>query len=40
MSLFAVQAAPPPKFDSSVARVLRAFRIPGVGVAIVKDGKA
>ncbi len=38
-SLFALQAAPPPKFDSYVAQVLQAFRVPGVAVAIVKDGK-
>jgi CubicO group peptidase (beta-lactamase class C family) len=38
-SLFTQQAAPPPKFDSYVAQVLQAFRVPGVAVAIVKDGK-
>jgi CubicO group peptidase (beta-lactamase class C family) len=38
-SLSALQAAPPPKFDSYVAQVLQAFRVPGVAVAIVKDGK-
>ncbi len=38
-SLFALQAAPPPKFDSYVAQVLQTFRVPGVAVAIVKDGK-
>jgi CubicO group peptidase (beta-lactamase class C family) len=38
-SVFTQQAAPPPKFDSYVAQVLQAFRVPGVAVAIVKDGK-
>ncbi len=32
-------AAPPPKFDDYVAGVLRTFTVPGVAVAIVKDGK-
>jgi CubicO group peptidase (beta-lactamase class C family) len=36
--LFA-QQGPPPKFDSYVAQVLQTFRVPGVAVAIVKDGK-
>jgi CubicO group peptidase (beta-lactamase class C family) len=38
-SLFTQQAAPPPKFDSCVAQVLQTFRVPGVAVAIVKDGR-
>ncbi|HEY8256189.1 MAG TPA: serine hydrolase domain-containing protein [Gemmatimonadales bacterium] len=38
-SLVAQQTAPPPKFDAYVAQVLRTFRVPGVAVAIVKDGK-
>jgi CubicO group peptidase (beta-lactamase class C family) len=32
-------AAPPPGFDAYVAGVLRAFAVPGVAIAIVKDGK-
>jgi len=32
-------AAPPPGFDAYVARVLEAFTVPGVAIAIVKDGK-
>jgi CubicO group peptidase (beta-lactamase class C family) len=32
-------AAPPPGFDAYVARVLRAFTVPGVAIAIVKDGR-
>ena len=32
-------AAPPPGFDGHVAQVLKAFEVPGVAVAIVKDGK-
>ena len=32
-------AAPPPGFDAYVASVLRTFAVPGVAVAIVKDGK-
>ena len=32
-------AAPPPKFDDYVAGVLKTFTVPGVAVAIVKDGK-
>ena len=32
-------AAPPPDFDAYVAKVLATFRVPGVAVAIVKDGK-
>ena len=32
-------AAPPPGFDAYVARVLRSFSVPGVSVAIVKDGR-
>lgn len=30
---------PPPNFDGYVGRVMRTFTIPGVSVAIVKDGK-
>jgi CubicO group peptidase (beta-lactamase class C family) len=33
------QAAPPPGFDAYVAQVLRTFSVPGVAVAIVKDGR-
>ena len=32
-------AAPPPAFDAYVARVMREFSVPGIAVAIVKDGK-
>src|SRR5512141_3031627 len=32
-------AAPPPGFDAYVAGVLKAFTVPGVAVAIVKDGR-
>ncbi len=32
-------AAPPPGFDGYVAQVLETFSVPGVGVAIVKDGR-
>jgi CubicO group peptidase (beta-lactamase class C family) len=32
-------AAPPPDFDAYVAKVLSTFQVPGVAVAIVKDGK-
>ena len=32
-------AAPPPDFDAYVARVMKSFTVPGVAVAIVKDGK-
>jgi CubicO group peptidase (beta-lactamase class C family) len=32
-------AAPPPKFDAYVAGVMKAFTVPGVAVAIVKDGR-
>jgi len=32
-------AAPPPGFDAYVARVMREFSVPGVAVAIVKDGQ-
>ena len=30
---------PPPDLDAYVARVLREFNVPGLSVAIVKDGK-
>jgi CubicO group peptidase (beta-lactamase class C family) len=32
-------AGPPPGFDGYVAQVLKAFTVPGVAVAIVKDGR-
>jgi len=32
-------AAPPPAFDAYVDSVMRAFEVPGVAVAIVKDGQ-
>jgi CubicO group peptidase (beta-lactamase class C family) len=32
-------AAPPPGFDGYVAQVLKAFTVPGVAIAIVKDGR-
>lgn len=32
-------AALPPSFDALVARAMKTFEIPGMGVAIVKDGK-
>jgi CubicO group peptidase (beta-lactamase class C family) len=32
-------ATPPPNFDGYVGQVLKAFAVPGVAVAIVKDGK-
>jgi CubicO group peptidase (beta-lactamase class C family) len=35
----AQQPAPPPGFDQYVERVLTAFHVPGVAIAIVKDGK-
>ncbi len=35
----AQRAGPPPRFDAYVTQVLRTFRVPGVAVAIVKDGK-
>ena len=37
----AVTAAqqPPPKFDQYVKRVMETFTVPGLSVAIVKDGK-
>jgi CubicO group peptidase (beta-lactamase class C family) len=37
--LVAQQTAPPPKFDAYVSQVLTAFSVPGIAVAIVKDGK-
>jgi CubicO group peptidase (beta-lactamase class C family) len=33
------QNAPPPDLDAYVARVLKTFEVPGLSVAIVKDGK-
>ena len=32
-------AAPPPRFDAYVTSVLETFTVPGVAIAIVKDGK-
>jgi CubicO group peptidase (beta-lactamase class C family) len=37
--LSAQQITPPPEFDAYVATVLKAFAVPGMAVAIVKDGK-
>src|SRR4051812_48608510 len=31
--------APPPALDATVARAMQQFRVPGVSIAIVKDGK-
>ncbi|HEX5004894.1 MAG TPA: serine hydrolase [Gemmatimonadales bacterium] len=31
--------APPPGFDDYVAKVMRQFEVPGMGIAIVKDGQ-
>ena len=33
------QNAPPADLDSYVAKVLKTFEVPGLSVAIVKDGK-
>ncbi|HSB08499.1 MAG TPA: serine hydrolase [Blastocatellia bacterium] len=33
------QTSPPPDLDSYVARALKEFEVPGIAVAIVKDGK-
>lgn len=38
-ALHAQAPTAPPNFDAYVAAVLKAFRVPGVAVAIVKDGK-
>jgi CubicO group peptidase (beta-lactamase class C family) len=35
----AQKPGPPPGFDAYVARVMKSFTVPGVSVAIVKDGK-
>ncbi|MEP7175590.1 MAG: serine hydrolase [Gemmatimonadales bacterium] len=35
----AQKSAPPPAFDAYVARVLETFTVPGVAIAIVKDGR-
>jgi CubicO group peptidase (beta-lactamase class C family) len=35
----AASQEPPPKFDEYVQRVMRTFTVPGLSVAIVKDGK-
>jgi CubicO group peptidase (beta-lactamase class C family) len=32
-------AAPPPDFDAYVASVMKQFEVPGMGIAIVKDGQ-
>jgi len=32
-------ASPPPKFDAYVARVMQQFNVPGMAIAIVKDGQ-
>ncbi len=32
-------AAPPPNFDAYVAAVMKQFEVPGMGIAIVKDGQ-
>jgi len=32
-------AAPPPDFDAYVAQVMKQFEVPGMGIAIVKDGQ-
>ena len=37
--LCAAQSSPPPDLDSYVTRVLKTFEVPGLSVAIVKDGK-
>lgn len=37
--LSAQRSGPPPKFDAYVAQALKTFRVPGIAVAIVKDGK-
>jgi len=34
------QTAPPPDLDTYVARALKTFDVPGLSIAIVKDGKA
>jgi CubicO group peptidase (beta-lactamase class C family) len=33
------QTAPPPDLDSYVASALKTFDVPGLSIAIVKDGK-
>jgi CubicO group peptidase (beta-lactamase class C family) len=38
-SLTASAQQPPPKFDEYVRRVMQTFTVPGLSVAIVKDGK-
>lgn len=38
-SAHAQQIAPPPNFDSYVAEVMRTFDVPGLTIAIVKDGQ-
>ncbi len=35
----AAQTAPPPDLDQYVARTMKEFRVPGMAIAIVKDGK-
>lgn len=36
---WAAAQRPPPEFDAYVQRVMRTFTVPGLSVAIVKDGK-
>src|ERR1043166_7170677 len=36
----AAQAGPPADLDAFVARSMKAFGVPGLAIAIVKDGKA
>ena len=38
-SLLAQQTAPPPDLDAYVAAVLKTFEVPGLAIAIVKDGR-
>ena len=39
LPLHAQQPAPPPGFDAYVAQVMSTFQVPGLSVAIVKDGQ-
>jgi len=32
-------ASPPPGLDAETARIMKAFEVPGIGLAVVKDGK-
>lgn len=38
-ALFAQQSTPPPDLDAYVANVLKTFAVPGLSIAIVKDGR-